>query len=208
MYVFAGSGDDDPRNRNDLQFYSAGDDLWETVLPGGSLPVERYGHSAVMYVFAGMGGTTHTYFLNDLHVYSRQSNRWQQLYPQGIDQPSKRYGHSAVWSVAADAMFVFGGAAIEELYRYSRSNRWELMVPAGTPPTGRDGHSAVWCGKMDGMYIFGGYDGTPGTRLVNDLHFYSRVHNAWEKVSPSGAVPPLRSDHTAVWSEETDGRLG
>ena len=46
--------------------------------------------------------------LDDLWLFDRQGNAWQQISPSG-SAPAARQNHAAAWSDAADGMYVFGG---------------------------------------------------------------------------------------------------
>lgn len=86
---------------------------------------------------------------NDLHFYSRQTNSWAEIVPNG--SVPARQAPTAVWSNQADGFYVFGGCCWEnDLHFYSReSNSWEKLSPAGTLPLGREGGNQ--CGGMPQM---------------------------------------------------------
>lgn len=56
-----------------------------------------------LYVFGGNGSAG----LNDLWLYDREANSWQQLAVSGA--PPVRSGHGMVWCHAVDGFFLFGG---------------------------------------------------------------------------------------------------
>ena len=144
---------------------------------------------------------------NDVHFYSRQSNSWSDMAPNG-SLPAARQRQTAVWSNQADGFYVFGGCCWEnDLHFYSRqSNSWEQLAPTGTLPHGREAHAAVWADAADGFYVCGGFHAEWGsaTRLM-DLAFYSRSSNSWQQLSPTGSWPDVRDAHTLVWSDIDDG---
>eukprot|EP00434_Breviolum_minutum_P020958 symbB.v1.2.018488.t1/scaffold1477.1/size133841/2 len=125
MYVFGGY-DSNLLNINDLHFFDRQANRWSQLSPSGTAPAARKGHTSVwsdvadgMYVFGGVGRN----FLNDLHFFDRQANRWSQLSPSGT-APAARGWHTSVWSDVADGMYVFGGwdggKPLNDLHFYDR----------------------------------------------------------------------------------------
>eukprot|EP00438_Fugacium_kawagutii_P007166 Skav209285 [mRNA] locus=scaffold251:14758:16077:+ [translate_table: standard] len=180
---------------------------WQDISPVGSTP-KRRNHMAMwseiddgFYVY---GGRDENYALrSDLQFYSRQSNSWAEIVPNGT-LPSALQEQTAVWSNSADGFYLFGGCCWEnDLHFYSRdSNSWEKLSPAGTLPMGREGHTSVWGDAADGFYVCGGFQ---SSFWMLDLNFYSRASNSWQRLSPSGSWPDARVSHTLVWSEIDDG---
>ena len=177
FYIFGGSTFG--TSFSDLYLYSRKANSWEALSPRGIIPGVRYGHTAVwsvmadgFYIFGGYGGGN---YLNDLYLYSREANKWEELLPGG-SIPSGREHHAAVWSVMADGFYIFGGRdnnsnILNDLYLYSReATRWETLLPEGSIPSARYGHTTLWSDVADGFYMFGGQD-VVGNRL-NDLYLY------------------------------------
>eukprot|EP00434_Breviolum_minutum_P002503 symbB.v1.2.002214.t1/scaffold119.1/size318073/12 len=195
---------------NDVYLYRREANTWEKLSPTGSIPIARHGHSAVwsdaadgFFMFGGFlyAGSR----LNDLYLYRREANTWEELSPTG-SIPSARNFHTAVWSDRADGFFIFGGSGsnrLNDMYFYSReANTWEALSPTGSIPSAHQKHSAVWSDMVDGCFIFGGWD---GDSRLNDLYLYRREANMWETFSPTGSIPSARDGHTAVWSDRADG---
>ncbi|CAL1163021.1 unnamed protein product [Cladocopium goreaui] len=182
---------------------------WQEITPVGSVPTPKRINHMVMWSeiddgFYVYGGRDENYALkNDLHFYSRQTNSWAEIVPNG--SVPARQAPTAVWSNQADGFYVFGGCCWEnDLHFYSReSNSWEKLSPAGTLPLGREGHASVWGDVADGFYVCGGYQSNFG--IIMDLAFYSRASNAWQRLWPTGSPPDARYHHTLVWSEIDDG---
>ena len=208
FYIFGGY--DDTNYFNDLYLYKREANEWEELSPNGSIPSARCVHTAVwsnvangFYIFAGYDVTN---YFNDLYLYKREANEWEELSPNG-SIPSARYGHTAVWSDVANGFYIFGGVDVgnsfNDLYLYNReANEWEELSPTGSIPSARYGHTAVWGDVANGFYIFGGVD--VGNRF-NDLYLYKREANEWERLSPTGSIPSARYGHTAVWSDVANG---
>lgn len=111
---------------------------WQEITPVGSVPTPKRINHMVMWSevddgFYVYGGRDENYALkNDLHFYSRQTNSWAEIVPNG--SVPARQAPTAVWSNQADGFYVFGGCCWEnDLHFYSReSNSWEsfhLLAP-------------------------------------------------------------------------------
>ena len=73
---------------------------------------------------------------------------------------------------------------------------WRLLPASGPAPAAREDHT--WTLAPDGdAYLFGGRaDG----EVYEDLWRYSLAGGAWTQVTPTGASPPARFGHNAVWA--------
>lgn len=105
---------------------NATNSAWNTIMPSGTLPGIREGHTAVysqaqdvMTIFGGNNAisTCCPYNIaqyNDVWVLSNADGNgastptWTQLAPAG-NLPSPRVNHSAVYDSAANTMYIFGG---------------------------------------------------------------------------------------------------
>ncbi|MGM0576459.1 MAG: Kelch repeat-containing protein [Myxococcota bacterium] len=184
---------------------------WTELSPIGTPPSGRYDHSAVwdaeeqrMLIFGGYDGSER----NDTWSLSRNGGSWDwtEFSPTGTP-PSERDGHSAVWDAAGHRMLVFGGnnggAGSERNDTWSLSWNgdtwaWTELAPTGGPPPARSDHTAVWDASGQRMLVFGGwYGGEPS----NDLWSLAWTGHTWKwaELTPTGALPSPRSDHTAVW---------
>eukprot|EP00438_Fugacium_kawagutii_P013496 Skav208889 [mRNA] locus=scaffold270:384780:385601:- [translate_table: standard] len=147
---------------------------------------------------------------NDLHLYHSETNSWEKLTPSGSLPPALE-SPSAVWSNDLKGMLIFGGWVSNDLHLYhSQTNSWEKLSPSGSLPTSRYQHCAVWSDDLRGMLVFGGdsyNDESPRYRTENDLHLYHSETNSWEKLTPSGSLPPALESPSAVWSNDLKGML-
>ena len=115
---------------------------------------------------------------------------------------SRRRGASVV--TYKGAIYQFGGVDVEgvvynTVHKWSVAEGWVLMDTRGVPPAPRWTHTAVE--YQGGMYVFGGFYGFGGqgpTGRYNDLHRLDLERMTWTKVTVSGAVPSVRSHHSAV----------
>lgn len=214
MYMFGGMGRAPNASmafwRNDLWVYRFSDNSWEELIPPGTPPSPRYGHSTVwdhairkMHTFGGFTSDPGGY-VNDLFVYDASDNSWERVTPSG-DPPCRRSGHSAVWDSVQSKMYVFGGIWYvwqtvcygNDIWVYAPlENSWKQLTPEGAQPPARCGHTAVWDSSEEKMYVFGG---AAGDSFWVDLWAYSPGDNVWEQLKPSGTPPAGRTGHVAAW---------
>jgi len=145
---------------------------------------------------------------------------WTALSPTGT-APSARQGSSAVFRQIANKMVMFGGntagcssttASLNDTWLLTGANgignaTWTPEAPAGGPPPGRRGHSAVYNSFTDRMVIFGGDAFGCSNSKLNDLWVLQNTTGTaptWIAQSPAGPIPPARSDHVAVYNQNTD----
>lgn len=140
--------------------------LWSLVVPAGTPPAARRGHSAVydalrerLLVFGGTDGVTR---YGDVWALSLAgAPAWQQLTPAGAG-PSPRAEHVAVFDATRDRMVVFGGstglALLNDVWTLDLSGTptWTQVVPAGGAPASRSGHRAVLDPLRDRLLVYGG----------------------------------------------------
>ncbi len=187
----------------------AGTPTWSLLQPSGTPPSGRQNHSAVydpirdrMLVFGGFDGARR----NDVWSLSLGgAPAWTQLVPAGTP-PSARSNHVAIYDPIRDRMIVFGGsdgAPRNDVWALSLSGEpaWSALAVSGTPPTARAGHAAVYEPVRDRMVTFGGDDLT----FQNDAWALSLSGApAWSPLAPSGALPPGRRYHTALYDPKRD----
>jgi pimeloyl-ACP methyl ester carboxylesterase len=199
---------------------------WNQIIPLGSPPTSRSGHSAVydavvdkMIVFGGAnccGG-----IFNEVWVLSSASGAggtpsWTPSNPTG-SLPVARGNHTAVYDSTTNRMIVFGGAVsglgnTNEVWILSNANgsggtpTWTQLAPLGSLPQARALHSAIYDPSTNRMIIFGG-SGSSGT--FNDLWILSNANGlggtpTWAQLNPSGGGPVTRFGHTAVYDPITN----
>jgi hypothetical protein len=169
MIVFGGSATASGSEQSQVWALSlAGTPAWSEVLPSGSPPSGRRGHTAVydpvrdrMIVFGGNAGST---LLNDVWALSLNgSPAWTQLADVGTP-PDGRTGHTAVYDGSRDRMVVYGGrtpdGASSEAWALSlgEAPAWTLLAPGAAPPN-RFEHTAIYDPTRFRMVTFGGWEG-------------------------------------------------
>eukprot|EP00455_Lapot_gusevi_P043857 TRINITY_DN53_c0_g1_i6.p1 TRINITY_DN53_c0_g1~~TRINITY_DN53_c0_g1_i6.p1 ORF type:complete len:266 (+),score=106.28 TRINITY_DN53_c0_g1_i6:74-799(+) len=110
---------------------------FEVLDQSGFVPVDRYGHTAIMLnhnntmlVYGGYAGEMN--LLNDLNQYSFEHRKWRRIEFEGA-QPTPCDGQSAVWF--NNGLYVYGGRnlmmqRVGDLHRASLENDGEWSEPA------------------------------------------------------------------------------
>jgi hypothetical protein len=164
MLVFGGRDGGASHNDAWVLSLSVGTESWSEVIPAGSPPPERWGHSAIydpvrdrMVAYGGRdaGGP-----LNDLWAMSLAgSPAWSQLAPTGAP-PSARAYHSAIYDPLRDRMVVFGGwpTLLNDVWalKLSGAPAWSALSPFGPAPTARMHHTVFHDSGRDRMTVYGG----------------------------------------------------
>ena len=208
---------DEPRRRMLVLFGNEGNGLWTLTLdsnptwsrisPSGTVPTGRSSGTAVydpvgdrVIVF---GGNNNMHELGDVWELSLAGTpEWTQILPGG-EQPAARFGHSAVYDPIGNRMIIHGG---RRWYVNFRDDTWALSLDANPTWTllstagPRLGYqSAIYDPAGRRMIVFGGavQDGDYTTNDVWALSLGSDLQ--WSRFSPSGALPPERACHAAVY---------
>jgi hypothetical protein len=198
----------------------AGTPAWSQLLPTGTLPPAREGHTAIydaksntMVVFGGTDCLGNYY--NDLWILSNADGStgtpaWTQATPLG-GGPSARTQSTAIYDSVNNIMTVFGGAtankvAFNDVWTLSNANgltgtpTWTQLSPSGTKPVARSGQSAFYDLANNRMVIHGGMTGGGGVK--NDTWILTSANGtgapAWSQLNPT-AAGPYRSSHSAIY---------
>jgi len=167
---------------------------WKRIVGDGTLPLNRFGHTAVIYdnsmfVFGGWNGHD---TMDDIYQYSfgklpsklpLASNYWYEIKRVKGMRPPPRYRHSAI--VCSQIMVIFGGVdtnslRFNDLFSYDFEKRkWTQLQAGGQVPQARTFHRAVAFGNI--MYVVGGFDGS----RLNDLHHIALPISLYEEDSES-----------------------
>jgi hypothetical protein len=192
-----------------------GAERWKELLPAGSPPGARYGHTGVydggdkrLLVFGGAGDGK---LADDLWSLSLTpgGEAWAELAPTG-SPPQARALHSAAVDAADGRMLVVGGrgssANLNDTWTLDLtpgSETWAPLSPSGTPPAARRCHTAIYDPGGGRLVLFGGI-GSGG--FLGDLWALTLTpgSEAWQPLSSSqglGAAddaPPARAWHSAT----------
>ncbi len=219
MVIFGGLG------FNDVWTLSlAGPTAWAELpppVPGTIAPIDRMNATAIwqpgpsvprMLLFGGShSGIIHEG--GDLALWSLflgggggLEGAWNNLGSSG-PKPTYRSGHTAVFDSVGNRMVVFGGYDDDSLRNdvtflaLDGSYTWAAVTPAGTAPSPRYFHTAIYDPVGQRMLVYGGVDATGERDDVWSLSLTGTP--TWTELSPSGAVPPARSKHSAVYEPST-----
>lgn len=197
MVVWGGSG------TNTGGRYDPLSDSWLSTSAGAGCPTPRSQHTAVwtgteMIIW---GGSYAGSYLNSGGKYNPSANTWT---PTAVEEstPSGRSQHTALWT--GSSMIAWGGRT-GDAAPFNTSNggvyvpssgTWTPVSLAGCPEP-RALHSAVWTGTE--MIVWGGID-ISGSLRINTGGRYDPSSDSWTSTSETD-VPEVRSEHSAVWTE-------
>ena len=142
---------------------------------------------------------------------------WVQLQPQGTAPPG-RFNNTAVYDSITDRLIIFGGftqatccVTTNDVWVLTGADghggprQWANLIPAPSPgaPPPTAAASAVYDSATNQMIVFGGQNGSLGTSS-GDLYILKNANGSggspvWSKIVVSGAVPPARQNHQAVY---------
>uniref|UniRef100_A0A8C5E820 Attractin-like protein 1 n=1 Tax=Gouania willdenowi TaxID=441366 RepID=A0A8C5E820_GOUWI len=186
-----------------------GSNTWD-VVPSGSGPLYRYGHSAALYqddiyMFGGKLEAGSANVSDEMWVFNIPRRTWS---PRKPDTPplAALEGHTAhvVDLVDGDpVMLVFFGYSpiysyINKVQEYNiRSNSWQVVSVGGAVVRGGYGHSSVYHQASGCVYVHGGYKILSGNKygLVDHMYRYHVHKRTWLILRESGIARYL---HTAV----------
>jgi len=135
---------------------------------------------------------------------------WEKIEPSG-SPPNGRNGHVLI-SPGGPEQFIFGGFGQNNdlwmLRQEGETWRWENMGAKGNVPSARGGHSGIFAyGFENSIIVFGGSQSflsvpidTCTYRLKNPWNWDSN----WEILETTNTVPPLRTEHTAVYNSNNN----
>ena len=217
MVVFAG---DTEQNVDWVCALSlAGTPAWSEIVPAGTTPPARYGHSVIydpvrgrMVVFGGFEGINYPYgnhsrYGNDAWALSLVgSPTWSAL---STAAPSERVDHTAIYDPLRHSMVVFGGwdgtvfNDVWSLLLAGSQGDWSATSVSGSPPAARSGHTAIYDPVRDRMIVFGGVDSN--NSFFNDVWALSLAGTPdWSRLTPEGSPPAPRWGHTAIYDPVRD----
>lgn len=137
MYIFGGY--DGKARYNDLHKFKLRNHKysWARVETEGTLPLNRFGHSAVvckefMFIIGGWNGHD---TMDDVFQYSFLSNLWFEVRRIKGTRPKPRYRHSAI--ACKNEIIIFGGVdtsqqRFNDLYKFNvDQRRWEELKVTG-----------------------------------------------------------------------------
>jgi len=168
MIVFGGEGGP---SFNDTWALDLATMTWSQIVPNGTLPSERFGHTAIydpvtdeMVIYGGAA--------DDVWALSLGANpSWRQLVVTAGPSPGGRTYHTAIYDSHENRMVIHGGWV-----GYGLGDTWQLglganptwvqLAPAGPAAPARWLHNAIYDPGNFRMIVFGG-SGTGDLRALN-----------------------------------------
>jgi hypothetical protein len=229
MIIFGGESSATNTGLNDVWLgvsSSNQDDRFTQLLPTGTLPPGRHGHTAIydsatnrMTIFGGAEGSpapcaNDTWILEGANGSGKEA--WGQLSPTGTLPPARVYS-SAVFDPTTDSMIVFGGndcstGYFNDVWVMTSANGehgtagWTKLSPSGTLPPARESASAIYDSVNNIMTI---YSGDTGGNGLGDVWVLSHANGtggtpAWTQLHPTGTAPGTRTGQTAAYDPTTN----
>lgn len=218
MVVFGGCCDGAEYSNRVWALSLAGAPVWTELVPAGTPPVGRIGHTAIydpvrdqLVVFGGRGYASEPgdHYFNDAWALSLSGTpTWTALTPTGAP-PEARSDHGAIYDPVGDRMVVFGGrggssSVFNDFWALSLAGTpaW-AQIPAGPPPVEHDGHSAICDPVRQRMVVFGGIvEGVAYSSDVLELTLTGTPAQAG--LAPAGTPPSGREHHSAMFDPNRD----
>jgi len=181
---------------NEIWTFDRSENRMTLSTPSNPKPSDRTFHGAVsisdnkMLIWGGGTIVNDVTFLpnNEMWVYNRNQNSWNQRNPQGPIQPSGRLGHGM--ASKGNKVYVFGGIVptssgeccdfLNDMYEYNiDTNRWKQLFPSGTIPSPR-GHMGFV--RVDNDIWLQGGEGA-GFSVEKGLWKYNIDKNQWRLIN-------------------------
>lgn len=176
-------------------------------------PYDRHSYSGIaiapdknkLYMWGGANSSVSTNYLGDTWVYDFVTRLWHQV-PMVNPHPFAMFEQTMVYDQSVRKMVIFGGPAAA----YDDGDRaWLLDVdtevwtakPTSPQPSVRMSQSMVYDPVRRVSWLFGG--GTwpnPG----NDLWAFNATAGTWERVTPTGPIPPVRRFAAMAYDSQRD----
>ncbi len=197
VYLFGG---DDNSARDDLWFYSVGENRWTEVLASGPKPPGRSGHTLTydpvrrrLILFGGQARG----FFSDVWAFDIDGGTWRALTADEAG-PSRRYGHSAVYDSGGDRLVISHGftnsGRFDDTWAFDLGqNAWSNLSPPSGRPLRRCLHDAVFDPATRQMFLFGGCASGFGPCPLDDLWSFDFATNRWTE--RTGQPRPAPREH-------------
>lgn len=202
---------------DDLWAYEAKRNRWSQINANNAGPSARSRPAAWMvgnnlYIFGGINAYFGT--MNDLWVYSLDSNSWSELIPDGAaGSPPSRHEAMSGTRVQNGELLIYGGETVDETFTFVTlndtwaynlaNNTWENLTPAAAfnidPPRNLAG-----AGVLEGnLYIQGGdmpggESGESGFAQNVSSDLWKFEYGTWLEVTCPGESGPRLKRHRGV----------
>ncbi|MBI5527158.1 MAG: hypothetical protein HY897_12555 [Deltaproteobacteria bacterium] len=131
------------------------------------------------------------------------------------NKPSARSEHAMAYDSARGKVVLFGGCTdgsctshLQDTWEWDgMSGTWTDRTPAGTKPRTRSAHSMVYDSARGRIVLFGGFYTSGGVRYyLQDIWEWDGAAGTWTDVTPTGAKPSARYNHSMVY-DSARGRV-
>jgi N-acetylneuraminic acid mutarotase len=189
---------------NDTWAYDPATNTWTNLLPQGSVPAKRSGHSLVydpdsqkMILFGGWNGRVD---YNDTWAYDPATNTWANLMPSD-PRPAARDSPALAYDAGNKLMILFGGWStqreFQDTWAYDPAdNVWTELAPAGEVPSYRALAQMIYDPRVERMVLFGGGS---GTETYDGTWHFDTVTKNWSMADLSGLSPSARTGYAMVY---------
>lgn len=192
--------------------------FWTRAPIAGTHPAARSGQSAIydpgsnrMTIFGGGLGSASP-CTNDVWSLANANGvggtpAWAHLSTSG-GPPAPRLRHTAVYDQGTNTMIIYGGnncfsTNFSDVWTLTNANgaggtpTWTQLSPTGAGPGSKEDLSAVYDSADNRMIVYTGEAGNAVWVLTSANGTGGTP--AWLQLSPSGAAPPARNSHSAVY---------
>ena len=181
---------------NDTWAYDIAANLWDKINPAGTLPNERYGHSAIYEAARDRMVISHGFTddgrFDDTWAFEFATNTWRNLSPP-LNRPLKRCLHHAVYDAIGGQMLLFGGCSSgfgpcpqDDLWAFDlTTHRWTEKTSRPSPFP-RQHYGMAYDTRRDRMIVFGG----SGSGALNDTWEYDPRADSWRQLSLQHSPSP------------------
>jgi hypothetical protein len=137
----------------------------------------------------------------EVHAFDLAQSRWSILQAAGAPQ-TRPYIGSVVYDPPRDRLLLVGGYAFQGMQTWALTlsgvPTWQILGTTGAPPA-RYGHSTIYDPIHDSVVMFGGNDDSYPSNYLSEVWSLSLASGTWSQLSPSGAAPPGREGHGAIY---------
>jgi N-acetylneuraminic acid mutarotase len=189
---------------NDTWAYDPAANTWTNLVPAGSVPAKRSGHSLVyepdsgkMILFGGWNGRVD---YNDTWAYDPAANTWTNLLP-AEPRPAARDSQALAYDADNKVMILFGGWStqreFQDTWAYDPADSvWTDLAPAGEIPSFRALAQMVYDPRAERMVIFGGGSGTDA---YDGTWHFDVAAKRWSMADLTGRSPSARTGYAMVY---------
>jgi hypothetical protein len=190
---------------NDTWAWDTNARTWTNMMPAGSPPVRldhAMAYDAAHNVIVMFGGRTVDATgapLGDTWLWN--GSTWTNAPDAG--GPPARFGHAIAYDPVRQTVVLFGGAnatqRFNDVWEWNGVTlRWQLRMPAGSPPARVFPALAPFDATMSGLLMFGGSTNAAGTALLADAWVWNGT--SWSLATVHGSSPSARQAAKAIYS--------